>query len=164
MAWVHVQMPRRPIRPTQQQHKVAATAAACVRRARQADRHRRHSALPDISTIVTAETSQASTLPGCGLLAADASIDSPAAYLRHWRAAVKPRLDALWASVLKTSNAERLLFNLDALLMQLRSSRSVAVHLQQQHDDPAWGEAAAQVWSELQDYQLICIKLNMMQQ
>jgi hypothetical protein len=33
--------------------------------------------------------------------------------------------------------------------MQLRSSRSLAVHLQQQHDDPAWVTAAAQVWTKL---------------
>jgi hypothetical protein len=84
-------------------------------------------------------------VPSCGLLGADASINSPTAYLQHWRAAVKPRVDGLWATVLKTSNPERLLFSLDALLMQLRSSRSLAVHLQQQHEDPAWTEAAAQV-------------------
>jgi hypothetical protein len=64
--------------------------------------------------------------------------------------------------VLKTSNAERLLFNLDALLMQLRSSRSLAVHLQQQHEDLAWAEAAAQVWRELKIPD--SITLYMMQQ
>jgi hypothetical protein len=87
----------------------------------------------------------AAPVSNCGLLGSDASITSPAAYLQHWRSAVKPRLEAIWATVLKTSNPERLLFALDALLMQLRSSRSLAVHLQQQHEDPAWVKAAAQV-------------------
>lgn len=92
-----------------------------------------------------AKQGAAAPAPSCGLLGAAASINTPSAYLQQWRAAVKPRLDGLWAAVLKTSNPERLLFGLDALLMQLRSSRSLALHLQQQHGDAAWASAAAQV-------------------
>jgi hypothetical protein len=61
--------------------------------------------------------------------------------------------------VLKTSNAEKLLFSLDALLMQLRSSRSLAVHLQQQHQDPAWVEAAAKVCTQLTGWQAFVKRL-----
>jgi hypothetical protein len=59
----------------------------------------------------------------------------------------------LWSVVIRTSNAERLLWNLDDLLMQLRSCRSLSVHIQQHHTDPAWAAAGRQVAADCSKYE-----------
>lgn len=123
--------------------------SGCKYAAARSNHHRRNRRLLPAANYQagtgTANSSSAAVpAPGLGLLGIP-SISSPKSYLQHWQSAVKPRLDAIWGSILRTSNPERLLFGLDALLMQLRSSRSLAVHIQQQHEDPAWAQAASQV-------------------
>lgn len=78
---------------------------------------------------------------------------SPACYSKQWGTLDKPRLDSLWAAVNRTSNPERLLLLLDELLMYLRSCRSLAVHFQQHHTDPAWAAAGQQVAADCSRYE-----------
>lgn len=80
-------------------------------------------------------------------------VKTPVEYINDWSQRVRPRLDALWSSILRSSNAERVLLSLDDLLMHLRSSRSLAVHIQQQHHDATWRAAAAQTAAGCQKYE-----------
>jgi hypothetical protein len=59
----------------------------------------------------------------------------------------------LWSVVIQTGNAERLLLTLDDLLMQLRSCRTLSIHIQQHHTDPAWAAAGRQVAADCIKYE-----------
>jgi Zn-dependent oligopeptidase len=69
-----------------------------------------------------------------------------------WRAG-KSRLDALNRTLQATYKPDVFLDRLDALLMDLKNSRTIAEHLRAQHADPAWRAAAAQVAEEAKKYE-----------
>lgn len=80
-------------------------------------------------------------------------VTDPQALPAYWKHQTRPRLEALWSSIQRSNNAGRVLLALDELLMQLRSSRSLAVHIQQQHEDPSWAAAAAEVAVDCRKYE-----------
>lgn len=99
-----------------------------------------------------------------------AGITKPGDLKACWSQRTRPRLDALWGSIQRSRNAERVLLALDDLLMQLRSSRSLASHLQKQHEKAEWRAAAAQVAADCRKYEtyilgskMLANKLTMME-